>query len=39
MSISDKAKLARLQIKMEIVRTVCPLLMILIQLFIIVKIY
>ena len=39
MSLSDKAKLIRLKMQMEIIRTVCPLIMILIQLFIIIKIY
>jgi len=35
----DKAELIRLKMQMEIVRTVCPLLMIMIQLFIIIEIY
>jgi len=35
----DEAELIRLKMQMEIVRTVCPLLMIMIQLFIIIKIY
>jgi len=39
MSLSDKAKLIRLKMQMEIIRTVCPMIMILIQLFIIIKIY
>jgi len=33
------AKYTSLKIKMELIRTVCPIIMILIQLFIIVKIY
>jgi hypothetical protein len=37
--LSDKQKLVRLQVKMEIIRTVCPLIMILIQLFIIIELY
>jgi hypothetical protein len=36
---SDKQKLVRLQVKMEIIRTVCPMIMILIQLFIIIELY
>jgi len=35
----DKAELIRLKMKMEIIRTICPLMMIMIQLFIIIKIY
>jgi len=35
----DEAELIRLKMQMEIVRTVCPILMIMIQLFIIIKIY
>ncbi len=35
----DEAELIRLKMQMEIVRTVCPLLMIMIQLFIIIEIY
>jgi|TARA_R110002096_G_scaffold160917_1_gene327198 hypothetical protein len=35
----DKAELIRLKMKMEIIRTVCPMIMILIQLFIIIEIY
>ena len=35
----DKAELIRLKMKMEIIRTVCPMIMILIQLFIIIHIY
>jgi hypothetical protein len=35
----DEAELLRLKMQMEIIRTVCPLMMIMIQLFIIVKIY
>ena len=33
----DEAELIRLKMQMEIIRTVCPLLMIIIQLFIIVE--
>ena len=39
MSLSDRAKLIRLKMQMEIIRTICPMIMILIQLFIIIKIY
>ena len=35
----DKAELIRLKMKMEIIRTICPMIMILIQLFIIIEIY
>ena len=35
----DEAELIRLKMQMEIIRTVCPLLMIIIQLFIIVELY
>jgi len=35
----EKAELIRLKMKMEIIRTVCPMIMILIQLFIIIEIY
>lgn len=35
----DEAELIRLKMQMEIIRTVCPLIMIFIQIFIIVKIY
>jgi hypothetical protein len=34
-----EAEFLRLKMKMEIIRTVCPLIMILIQLFIIVELY
>ena len=39
MKMSDKQKLVRLQVKMEIIRTICPMIMILIQLFIIIELY
>jgi hypothetical protein len=39
MSLSDKAKLIRLKMQMEVIMTICPMIMILIQLFIIIKIY
>jgi len=35
----EKAEFIRLKMKMEIIRTVCPLIMILIQLIIIIKVY
>jgi hypothetical protein len=35
----DEAELIRLKMQMEIIRTICPLLMILIQLFIIIELY
>ena len=35
----DEAELIRLKMQMEIIRTVCPLLMIIIQLFIIIELY
>ena len=35
----DEAELIRLKMQMEIIRTICPLIMIFIQIFIIVKIY
>ncbi len=35
----DSKELIKLKMKMEIIRTVCPLIMILIQLFIIVELY
>ena len=35
----DEAELIRLKMQMEIIRTVCPMMMILIQLFIIIHIY
>jgi len=37
--IKKEAELIRLKMKMEIIRTVCPMIMILIQLFIIIEIY
>jgi hypothetical protein len=39
MSNNEKLELIKLKYKMEIIRTVCPMIMILIQLFIIIKIY
>jgi len=36
---SEEAEFLRLKLKMEIIRTVCPLIMILIQLIIIIKVY
>ena len=39
MSNTEKLELIKLKTKMEIIRTVCPMIMILIQLFIIIKIY
>ena len=36
---SEEAEFVRLKMKMEIIRTVCPLIMILIQLIIIIKVY
>jgi len=35
----DEAELIRLKMQMEIIRTICPMIMILIQLFIIIEIY
>jgi hypothetical protein len=35
----NEAELIRLKMQMEIIRTVCPLLMIIIQLFIIIELY
>ena len=35
----DRAELIRLKMKMEIIRTICPMIMILIQLFIIIELY
>ena len=35
----DEAELIRLKMQMEIIRTVCPMMMILIQLFIIIELY
>jgi len=35
----DESELLRLKIQMELIRTICPLIMILIQLFIIIEIY
>ena len=37
--IKKEAELIRLKMKMEIIRTVCPMIMILIQLFIIIELY
>lgn len=37
--IKKEAELIRLKMQMEIIRTVCPMIMIIIQLFLIVKIY
>jgi len=34
-----QAELIRLKMQMEIIRTICPMIMIIIQLFLIVKIY
>ena len=39
MNENEEAEFLRLKLKMEIVRTVCPIIMILIQLFIIIKLY
>ena len=39
MSRTTRAELNRLKMKMEIIRTVCPVVMIIIQLFIIIHIY
>ena len=39
MSNTEKLELIKLKTKMEIIRTVCPMIMILIQLFIIIEIY
>ena len=39
MSHSEKLELIKLKYRMEIIRTVCPMIMILIQLFIIIEIY
>jgi hypothetical protein len=39
MSKTTRAELNRLKMKMEIIRTVCPIVMIIIQLFIIIHIY
>jgi hypothetical protein len=35
----DEAELIRLKMQMEIIRTICPMMMIIIQLFIIIHIY
>jgi hypothetical protein len=35
----DEAELIRLKMQMEIIRTICPMMMIFIQLFIIIHIY
>jgi len=37
--IKKEAELIRLKMQMEIIRTICPMIMIIIQLFLIVKIY
>ena len=37
--IKKEEELIRLKMKMEIIRTICPMIMILIQLFIIIEIY
>jgi len=39
MSRTTRAELDRLKMKMEIIRTICPIVMIIIQLFIIIHIY
>jgi len=39
MSNKSRAELHRLKMKMEIIRTICPIVMIIIQLFIIIHIY
>ena len=39
MSHSEKLELIKLKYRMEIIRTICPIIMILIQLFIIIEIY
>ena len=39
MSRTTRVELNRLKMKMEIIRTVCPIVMIIIQLFIIIHIY
>jgi len=39
MKENEEAEFLRLKLKMEIVRTICPIIMILIQLFIIIKLY
>ena len=39
MSKTTRAELNRLKMNMEIIRTVCPIVMIIIQLFIIIHIY
>jgi len=39
MNENEEAEFLRLKLKMEIVRTICPIIMILIQLFIIIKLY
>ena len=36
---NDEAELIRLKMQMEIIRTICPMMMIIIQLFIIIHIY
>ena len=37
--IKKEAELIRLKMKMEIIRTICPMIMIIIQLFIIIELY
>lgn len=37
--LKKEAELIRLKMQMEIIRTICPMIMIIIQLFLIVKIY
>ena len=39
LKIKKEAELIRLKMQMEIIRTICPMIMIIIQLFLIVKIY
>ena len=39
MSHNEKLELIKLKYRMEIIRTICPMIMILIQLFIIIEIY
>jgi len=37
--MNEKAEFLKLKMQMEIIRTICPMIMILIQLFIIIEIY
>jgi hypothetical protein len=37
--LKNEAELIRLKMQMEIIRTICPMIMIIIQLFLIIKIY